>query len=69
MGMGCPMEVVQSIASNFHYKVGKSPFTYLGLPVGAPSRSKAVWDPALNFNRKLSSWKRSFLFGRQNHLD
>lgn len=37
------------------FKVGKLPFLYLGLPIGAPSRSKVVWDlVAPSFIRKLS---------------
>lgn len=38
-------EMVQSLTSELHCKVGKLPFLYLGLPIGAHSRSKAVWDP------------------------
>lgn len=45
-----------------HCKIGKLPFIYLGLPIGAKARSKAVWDPIMeNFERKLSMWKRNYL--------
>ena len=38
------------------------PFLYLGLPVGANPKSKAVWNPIIEkFESKLTSWKGQYL--------
>lgn len=35
------------------------PFMYLGMPLGANSNSKALWDPILvNFDTRLSFWNQ-----------
>lgn len=44
VGVGYSMEVVLSFANKLHYKVGKMPLIYLGMPIGVRARSKAVWD-------------------------
>lgn len=46
-------------------RVGRVPFTYLGLPVGGDSRRLAFWDPVVaRIANKLSVWKsRFFSFG------
>lgn len=50
-------EIVQSLASKLHCKVGNFPFLYLGLPIVVKSRGKVVWDPVVkNFEWKLSLW-------------
>ena len=38
------VENVQVLASELGCKVGSLPSTYLGLPLGAPHKSVAVWD-------------------------
>ena len=35
---------VDILVTELGCKVGKLPSTYLGLPLGAPCRSKAIWD-------------------------
>lgn len=40
--VGCPHEVVLDLASKLHCKVGELSFLYLGLPIRAQLRSKAV---------------------------
>ncbi|CAN1792638.1 Putative ribonuclease H protein At1g65750 [Linum perenne] len=43
-------------------KVEAFPTSYLGLPLGARSFSKEIWDPVFaNLERKVSSWKARFL--------
>ncbi|RVW33393.1 hypothetical protein CK203_094250 [Vitis vinifera] len=38
------VENAEALAVDLGYKVGSLPSTYLGLPLGAPHRSVAVWD-------------------------
>ena len=43
-------------------KTAQLPVNYLGLPLGAKFKSKAIWDPILEkMERKLASWKRMYL--------
>ena len=38
------------------------PMTYLGLPLGAKFKDRAIWNPILEkMERKLASWKRLYL--------
>ena len=40
-------------------KVGSFPSTYLGLPLGAPSKSSRVWEGVKErFQKRLALWKR-----------
>jgi hypothetical protein len=52
-----------SIAAKFlNCKLGKLPFTYLGLPVGANPRREATWEPMIEvLNKRLNSWKNRFV--------
>lgn len=62
VGVGCSEEVIQPLARNLAYNVGKLPYIYLGLPLAGNSRSKSFWDLLVEkFERKLSSWKRNYL--------
>ena len=38
------VENTKALATNLGCKVGSLPSTYLGLPLGAPHRSVAIWD-------------------------
>lgn len=69
VGVSCSEEVVRSLDSTFRRKIGKLPFSYLGLPIGAHSKSISVWNPIVeNFQRafcleeelSLSWWKNQF---------
>lgn len=43
-------------------EVGKLPKVYLGMPLGAKSRSKGIWDSVLEKSeKKLSRWKSQYL--------
>ena len=49
--------------------MGYLPSTYLGLPLGGPHKSVAVWDGVEERMRKrLALWKMQFISkGRGNH--
>ncbi|RVW45209.1 hypothetical protein CK203_067527 [Vitis vinifera] len=56
------VENVEVLASELGCKVGSLPSTYLGLPLGAPHKSVAVWDGVEERMRKrLVLWKRQFI--------
>ncbi|KAJ9701497.1 hypothetical protein PVL29_006726 [Vitis rotundifolia] len=56
------VENVEALASELGCKVGSIPSTYLGLPLGAPHKSVAVWDGVEERMRKrLALWKRQFI--------
>ena len=56
------VENVEVLASELGCKVGSLPSTYLGLPLGAPHKSVAVWDGVEERMRKrLALWKRQFI--------
>ncbi|RVX22063.1 putative ribonuclease H protein [Vitis vinifera] len=53
---------IDDLAFDFGCKVGSLPSTYLGLPLGAPFKSVAVWDGVeKRFRKRLSMWKRQYL--------
>jgi hypothetical protein len=51
------------VASNFlNCKLGKLPFKYLGLPVGANPRKDDMWKPVLEIlQKRLNSWQNRFV--------
>ena len=50
---------VESLALELGCKVGALPSSYLGLPLGAPYNSIAVWDGIEErFRKRLTLWKR-----------
>ncbi|GAU46639.1 hypothetical protein TSUD_246650 [Trifolium subterraneum] len=51
------------MASDFlNCRIGKTPFKYLGLPVGANSRKMSTWEPMLDTIRgRLSSWSCKYI--------
>lgn len=62
VGIGCTEETVNSLAAMIGCKSRKLPIVYLGLPIVARPRSKALWDPVIDkFEKKLSSWKKQYL--------
>ena len=53
---------VEELADEFRYKVGRLPSTYLGMPLGAPSKAAAAWDGIEERLRKrLAMWKRQYI--------
>lgn len=62
MGVGCPEETTLVLANIIKCRLERLPIVYLGLPIGAKPRPKALWDPMIgNFKRKLSLWKKQYL--------
>jgi hypothetical protein len=51
------------VASKFlNCKLGKFPFIYIGLPVGANPRKEATWDPVVEIlQKRLHSWRNRFV--------
>ena len=53
------MENVEELAFDLGCKVGSLPSTYLGMPLGAPFKSVAIWDGVEErFQKRLAVWKR-----------
>ncbi|RVX11415.1 LINE-1 reverse transcriptase-like [Vitis vinifera] len=53
---------IDDLALDFGCKVGSLPSTYLGLSLGAPFKSVAVWDGVEErFRKRLTMWKRQYL--------
>jgi len=56
---------VQILAGVLSCKIDSFPITYLGLPLGAKFKEKALWDPVIGrFEKRLSGWKAAYLFKR-----
>ena len=52
----------EALAAELGCKVGSLPASYLGLPLGAPDNSIAIWDPIEErFRKRLALWKRQFI--------
>jgi hypothetical protein len=58
-----PDEPFMRVASKFlNCKVGKFPFIYLGLSVGANPRKESTWEPVIEvLQRRLHSWQNRFV--------
>ncbi|GKV49436.1 hypothetical protein SLEP1_g56186 [Rubroshorea leprosula] len=53
---------LNGMACSLRCGVGKTPFLYLGLPVGGKFGSKKLWEPVVNkFRAKLAIWKSASL--------
>jgi len=53
---------VNALAHFFGCAVDYLPSSYLGLPLGASYKSKAVWDPVVEkFHKRLARWKAKLL--------
>uniref|UniRef100_A0A2N9H6M3 Reverse transcriptase zinc-binding domain-containing protein n=1 Tax=Fagus sylvatica TaxID=28930 RepID=A0A2N9H6M3_FAGSY len=53
---------LERLAEIMGCKTAQLPMNYLGLPLGAKFKSKAIWDPILEkMERKLAGWKRMYL--------
>nr|KYP44156.1 hypothetical protein KK1_034378 [Cajanus cajan] len=72
--MGHASEWLQIMASILHCRVGSTPFSYLGLPIGENHRMISTWHPVIEkVKKRLSRWKciissieslfKSFLWG------
>ena len=53
---------IQSLANILQCRVGSLPMIYLGMPLGSPYKTTAIWNPILErLEKKLSGWKRLYL--------
>ena len=53
---------IEGLAMELGCKMGGLPSCYLGLPLGAPFKSMAVWDGVEErFRRRLAMWKRQYI--------
>jgi hypothetical protein len=53
---------IQKLAAMLDCRIFALPMNYLGLPLGARYKSKALWDPVLEkIGRKLAGWKKLYL--------
>lgn len=53
---------LQSLADILGGKVGQLPTVYLGMPSGAKSKSKGIWNSVLEkCEKKLANWKNQYL--------
>lgn len=58
----CDVQNLGALASIIGCPVVSLPISYLGLPLGASSSSKSIWNPVLKRTaKKLASWKGNFL--------
>ena len=56
------VENLEALALEAGCKVGRLPFSYLGIPLGANHKSMAVWDGVEErFRKRLALWKRQFI--------
>ena len=56
------VHVIEDLALELGCKVGGLPSCYLGLPLGAPFKSAAVWDGVEErFRKRLAMWKRQYI--------
>ena len=56
------MHDIEDLALELGCKVGGLPSCYLGLPLGAPLKSAAVWDGVEEcFRRRLAMWKKQYI--------
>lgn len=57
-GLHVQEDFLQMAMECMNCKLGRLPFLYLGLPVGANLRKVETWKPVNEkFKRKLSTWK------------
>jgi len=57
------LDNIQILAGVLGYKIESLPLTYLGLPLGATFKEKAIWDSVIGrLEKRLSDWKAAYLF-------
>ena len=53
------------LAALLSCKIGSTPLSYLGMPLGAPFKALSIWDPILEkIECRLASWKKLYLSKR-----
>jgi hypothetical protein len=62
LGVNLSQEFLGMASDFLNCRIGRTPFKYLGLPVGASSRKLAMWEPMLDSIRcRLNSWRNKFV--------
>lgn len=62
LGIGLAKEVCENWASMLNCDLGKIPFVYLGLPIGAKPSDKQIWNKVMErVESRLSKWKNNYL--------
>ncbi|XP_026438581.1 uncharacterized protein LOC113337116 [Papaver somniferum] len=62
MGIEFHQDCIQDCAVLADCAVGEFPFSYLGIPVGASTRAKSVWNIVIEkMTLRLAPWKRRYL--------
>jgi hypothetical protein len=62
LGVNLSQEFLGMASDFLNCRIGRTPFKYLGLPVGASSRKLATWEPMLDSIRcRLNSWRNKFV--------
>uniref|UniRef100_M1A801 Reverse transcriptase zinc-binding domain-containing protein n=1 Tax=Solanum tuberosum TaxID=4113 RepID=M1A801_SOLTU len=57
-----PINTVEDLAEKLGGKVGELPTTYLGMPLGAKSKSKNIWSGVIErCEKRLAYWKSQYL--------
>ena len=53
---------LSTLADIMCYHIGALPMSYLGMPLGAPFKSKAIWNSIVEkMERELAGWKSIYL--------
>jgi hypothetical protein len=59
---------IEGLANILGCNISSLPLHYLGLPLGAPFKSKAIWDEVIEkMEKRLASWKKIYL-SKGGHL-
>jgi len=62
IGVNVANEFMEMTCNFLNCSQGSVPFKYLGLPVGANSRSMSTWEPLVeNLSGKLNSWGHKYI--------
>ena len=63
-GVGCNQHLIQSCATILNCKVKKTPFNYLGMPIGASHKRRCLWEGVVESVRKRlgrSLWRATYV--------
>jgi hypothetical protein len=62
IGVNVPNDFMAMAANFLNCRIGKTPFKYLGLPVGANPRLMSTWKPMIDVIRgRIGSWGNKYL--------
>jgi hypothetical protein len=62
VGVNVPLEFLQMASEFLNCRLGQTPFTYLGLPVGANPHLASTWAPMVEgLKKRLGSWGNKYV--------